>query len=75
MAKPKKQKNKKSGAAPHAWRMSRLKLITDRPAHKALEFSTVDMYSVLQQPEFHGIRSVDLAFWKVRHPTLPGAPL
>lgn len=57
---------KKSSQSPHAWRMSGLKLVSDRPAHKALGSKNVDVYTILQQPEFHGIRSIDLAHWKVR---------
>lgn len=69
------KKSDKKKPRPTAWRMTRFKFVTDRPAHKALEFDKVDMYSVLQQPEFHGIRSVNLAYWKARRLTSPGAPL
>lgn len=44
-----------------SWRLQGFRLCFDRHAYKAVIHGPVDNFTILQQPEFHGIASVDLA--------------
>ncbi|VDC02605.1 unnamed protein product [Peniophora sp. CBMAI 1063] len=62
----KKPAIQKKATAPSAtgqsgWRLPGIRLHHDRHAYKALEAETVDNFSIIQQPEFHGMNCVDLA--------------